>query len=118
MVNQLGNEGESKAIDFLSKKGYKILAKNWRSRHCEIDIIAYYQNTLIIVEVKTRETDLYGHPAQFVNYKKHQNLFRATEDYVEQKNYHGEIRFDIISIFNKGKENWVIEHFEDAFYPS
>lgn len=116
MSNRLGSDGEEIAASFLKKKGYKILAQNWRYGHLEIDIISQHDNFLVIVEVKTRDSDTFGHPSQFVNSKKHNNLYKATEEYIELTNYQGEVRFDIISIYQKGN-SWKIEHYEDAFYP-
>lgn len=117
MQQQLGKKGEFKAQEFLVANGYKILNTNWKSRHYEIDIIAIKDNTLIIVEVKTRSTDYFGNPSDFVQSKKHQSLYKATEEYICQNNYSGEIRFDIIAIYPKDDE-WIIEHIEDAFYPN
>ncbi len=116
MINNLGQKGENQAAALLRSKGYKIIAQNWRYSHYEIDIIAFHEDTLVIVEVKTRESDLFGHPSQFVNSKKHQNLYRAVEEYIEQTNYRGEIRFDIVAVFKK-REEWITDHITDAFYP-
>lgn len=115
MKHHLGNEGEILAQNFLKEKDYKILHTNWRSSYYEIDIIAKFENTLVIVEVKTRTSSAFGNPSDFVQTKKHQNLFKATEEYIHQHDYNGEIRFDIISIY-KSEEKWIIEHYEDAFY--
>ncbi len=52
--NDLGKKGERIAVDYLIKNGYKILERNWRYLKAEIDIIAKKDNTLAIVEVKTR----------------------------------------------------------------
>ena len=116
MKNLLGDKGESLAVDFLKKKNYQILKTNWRSGHKEIDIIAKDNEVLVIVEVKTRASDSFGQPSDFVNHKKHSHLFQAAEDYIYQKNYSGEVRFDIISVLKKN-EKWEVEHIEDAFYP-
>lgn len=116
MKNPLGKDGEERAIAFLKENDYRILATNWRSGHYEIDIIAKELDTLVIIEVKTRSSDTFGHPGEFVKSKKHNNLFRATEDYIEQHNHSGEVRFDIIAVYLENKE-WQTEHFKDAFYP-
>lgn len=116
MSNKLGADGEKIAVSFLRKKGYKILAQNWRHGHLEIDIIARRDNFLVVVEVKTRGSDTFGNPSQFVNTKKQRHLYKAIEEYIETSNYIGEVRFDIISIY-KEDNSWKIEHYEDAFYP-
>ena len=68
--NELGKKGEEFAIDFLVKAGYKILEKNYRFQKAEVDIIALKGLVLAIVEVKTRSTDYFGNPQDFVNPKK------------------------------------------------
>ncbi len=117
MKNQLGKEGEDRAIAFLKAKDYLVLSTNWRSGHYEIDIIAKDQDTLVIAEVKTRSTDTFGHPGEFVKSKKHSNLFKAAEEYIEACNYSGEVRFDIIAVYLDENE-WQIDHIIDAFYPN
>jgi putative endonuclease len=57
--NELGKKGEQLAIDFLIKNEYKILEKNYRYLKAEVDIIAQKENTLVVVEVKTRSTDYF-----------------------------------------------------------
>lgn len=68
--NELGKLGEELAADFLVKKGYKIRAKNWRYLKAEVDIIAEKENTIVAVEVKTRTSDYFGDPQDFITKKK------------------------------------------------
>lgn len=117
MRQHLGKEGEVKASKYLINKGLNILHSNWKSGYCEIDIIAKDQNMLVIVEVKTRSSDHFGNPSDAVKSNKHRNLFKATEEYISQSGFEGEIRFDIIAIYLENGE-WIIEHYEDAFYPN
>ena len=60
--NDLGKMGEDLAVQYLTDKGYEILERNWRNKHKEIDIIAKDGETLVIVEVKTRQSDDHGEP--------------------------------------------------------
>ena len=60
--NILGKRGEQLAVSFLEKKGYQILATNWRHRRAEIDIIAMDEDVLVFVEVKTRNNNNFGEP--------------------------------------------------------
>ncbi len=69
----LGIEGEGLAIRFLKEKGYRIIEKNFRFQKAEIDIIAQKENTLICIEVKTRTTDYFGNPQDFIDNKKRRN---------------------------------------------
>ncbi|MDK2771414.1 MAG: YraN family protein [Flavobacterium sp.] len=113
--NELGKLGEELAVEFLIEQGYEILETNWRFDKAEIDIIAQKENTLAIVEVKTRSSIEFGLPQDFVKSKKIQLLVKAVNEYVEKKDLDVEIRFDIIAI-TTSKQNHNIEHLTDAFY--
>lgn len=117
MINKLGKYGENIGIDFLKNKFYEIIAVNWRSGHHEIDIVAKLNGVLVIVEVKTRNSDTFGHPSEFVKSKKHSNLFKATEALIESIDHQGEVRFDIIAVYQENQK-WIVDHIEDAFYPN
>tara|TARA_R110000868_G_scaffold22802_2_gene93125 strand:+ start:4499 stop:4858 length:360 start_codon:yes stop_codon:yes gene_type:complete len=113
--NELGKFGEKMAVDFLQKEGYEILNTNWTFQKAEIDIIAKKENTLAIVEVKTRSSIEFGLPQDFVKPKKIQLLVKAVDAYVVEKKMDVNVRFDIIAIHKEGK-SFVIEHLIDAFY--
>ncbi|HBF87102.1 MAG TPA: endonuclease [Bacteroidales bacterium] len=112
-----GFSGENIAIEYLEKKGYKILARNWHSSHKEVDIIAEYNLELIIVEVKTRTSNYFQEPENSVSRKKQKFLIDATEKYIEKYNIDKNVRFDIISIIQNEKE-MKINHIENAFAPN
>lgn len=113
----IGNKGEELAQAYLKEKGYQILAVNWRCSKAEIDIIAKDGEDLVFVEVKTRSSTYYGPPAAFVTPKKEVFMAYAASVYMEEMEYDGEIRFDVIGILlQKGKAP-EIDHFEDAFFP-
>ena len=114
--NKLGEEGEKIALKHLKGKGYDILETNWRSGREEIDIIAVDKDVLVIIEVKTRTSDYSGSPEEFVTQQKQRRLIKAANDYIEQKDFNGETRFDIISII-MGSGQPEVEHIEDAYYP-
>jgi putative endonuclease len=113
--NELGKLGEELAIEFLQKNGYDILETNWVFQKAEIDIIAKKENTLAIVEVKTRSSIDFGLPQDFVNPKKIQLLVKAVNEYVISNDMDIEVRFDIIAIHKEDKK-FNIEHLIDAFY--
>lgn len=113
--NELGKLGEELAVEFLRKNGYEILDTNWTFQKAEIDIIAKKENTLAVVEVKTRSSLDFGLPQDFVKPKKIQLLVKAVNEYVISKNLDVEVRFDIIAINKEGK-SFAIEHLIDAFY--
>ncbi|MCF6180600.1 YraN family protein [Lutibacter sp.] len=112
--NELGKKGEELAVEFLQKKGYKILNRNWRYKKAEVDIIAQKNEVLAVVEVKTRSSNYFGNPQDFVNEKKIKLLVEAINEYVVSKDLDIEVRFDIIAIL-KNKSTFKIEHLKDAF---
>ncbi len=112
--NQLGQEGEEMAVAHLLKKGYKIVARNFRYQKAEVDIIARKDNVLAVVEVKTRSTPDFGDPQDFVKKKQINQLVKAIDYFVNEHNLEVEVRFDIIAII-KNKAGTRIEHLEDAF---
>lgn len=112
--NELGKKGENLAIDFLIQNDYKILEKNYRYLKAEVDIIALKNDVLIAVEVKTRASNYFGNPEEFVNPKKIKLLLSAIDNYVIERDLNVEVRFDIIAIISNKKET-KIEHLEDAF---
>ena len=114
--NKLGKEGEEIACALLRDKGYQIVDRNWRFGKLELDIIAKKNDTLIVVEVKTRANDYYGDPEDFVPRSKQRHIIKAANEYIMQKDVNLETRFDIIAILVDGKEK-TVKHLENAFYP-
>ncbi len=113
--NDLGKLGEEIAVEFLQKNGYEILETNWTFQKAEIDIIAKKENTLAIIEVKTRSSLDFGLPQDFVKPKKIQLLVKAVNEYVISNDLDMEVRFDIIAVHKEGK-TFAVEHLMDAFY--
>lgn len=113
--NELGKKGEQLAVDFLFENGYTIVERNYRFDRAEVDIIAKKEQVLAIIEVKTRATDAFGNPQDFVKPKQIKNLVKAVNEYVLENELDVEVRFDIIAILkNEGSFN--IEHIPNAFY--
>lgn len=115
--NELGKSGEQIALDYLKGKGYKILETNWHAGKFEIDIIASTGKQLVVAEVKTRTSNRLQEPEAAVTRDKQRMLVKAADVYVQRHNIDLEVRFDIISIVI-AKDKFLINHFEDAFYPT
>jgi len=113
--NELGKFGEEMAVNYLRCNGYDILETNWVFQKAEIDIIARKENTLAIVEVKTRSGIDFGLPQDFVGQKKIRLLVKAVDEFVTSNDLDVDVRFDIVGI-QKVDGNFVIEHLTDAFY--
>lgn len=111
-----GNAGEEAAAAFLAGKGMRILHRNWRFLHLEIDLVAMDGDRLVIVEVKTRGRIDFGDPQSFVTRSKQKKLIRAANHYIDQLDFHGETRFDVIAIIIKDGQPQIV-HIPDAFRP-
>jgi putative endonuclease len=113
---ETGALGEEYAAQFLISKGYVILDRKWRIRHYELDLIAKDDDTIVIVEVKTRKSLYGGEPEVSVNRQKQRTLIRAANAYVVHHGIDMSVRFDIIAVVIKDDQHF-INHIEDAFYP-
>ena len=95
---RLGEEGEVIAVRFLKKNGYRIIQKNYRTPIGEIDIIARDGDTLVFIEVKTRESIRYGLPFESINNKKRQKIMNVATLYLKRFKDIPPCRFDVVSI--------------------
>ena len=114
---QLGKQGELKAVQYLEKKGQKILITNYRYKHLEIDIISLQDNTLIISEVKSFNSPELGAAEYRVTKNKQQNMIKAAYAFLNDNKQYEDygVRFDIIIVdFSKYPLN--IRHYEGAFW--
>lgn len=94
-----GDFGETLACDYLKKQGYKILARNFRIRDGEIDIIAKEDNYLVFVEVKTRYSHEYGLPVESITPWKIKHLLKTARFYLYETDYgDGPYRLDFVSV--------------------
>ena len=111
----LGVRGEDMAVDFLKKKGYTILCRNYRCRSGEIDIVARKKKTLCFVEVKTRRTRNFGPPQEAVTQRKQYKIGRVAQDFLQRYSLENRpARFDVVAVdFSTGDA--LIELIENAF---
>lgn len=112
-----GRIGEDLAVDYLLSKGYALLERNWTIGHLEVDIIASTADFLVIVEVKTRKSNTFGEPEDFVTTQKQRNLIRAAAAYIRKFGITKEVRFDILSVIIKEGQEGEVHHIPDAFKP-
>jgi putative endonuclease len=118
LTRLLGNRGERLAVRRLKKLGYRILARQSRSRIGELDVVALDGECIVFVEVKTRSSQAAGHPTEAITFAKRQQLTRAALAWLKS---HGQLehraRFDVIAItWGDGAEP-VLEHYQNAFEP-
>jgi len=112
---RLGKTGEDLAADFLKKKNFEILERNYRYGHKEIDIIGKDKNTVVFIEVKTGRSKDFGAPLEWVNLRKQKRMIEVAQDYIQKNDFTDfDFRFDVVAItIEKGKRE--IEHIENAF---
>lgn len=77
-----GATAEAKVCEYLCRYGHIVLAKNWRTRSAEIDIISRHQKTIYFTEVKYRRTNMHGHAFEYVTAKKLRQMHIAARQYM------------------------------------
>ncbi|SDO80011.1 YraN family protein [Desulforhopalus singaporensis] len=119
MLNRLqllGKNGEKRAAGFLKRNGFKLVEQNFRCRYGEIDIIAYDGPCLVFVEVKTRSSNDYGNPLSAVTARKQQQICKAAQLFLAQKNlYHCQVRFDVVAVLHQKGQPPRIDLVKNAF---
>jgi putative endonuclease len=110
-----GAEGETLARRALERAGYRILARNYRCRYGELDIVAEEGGVVTFVEVKTRRDGSYGIPALAVTRAKRNRMTRAALHYLSTNHLHDRLaRFDLVSVI-ASSEGWRVEILRNAF---
>jgi len=112
----LGAWGERRAAKHLTERDFRLVARNWRCSHGEIDIIAWDGDTLVFCEVKTRRGLGFGLPAEAVVAAKARRLRRLGARWLADSSLHPrEIRFDVIAILVRHHGGIEIDHIRGAF---
>jgi len=112
---QRGHAGEDLAVDYLIKKGYRIIHRNYRFEHGEIDIVAEDGAVLVFVEVKSRRSKQFGEPEDAVTSRKRMLLRRTAEGYIFENNIEDkDCRFDVVTVDYETTHPQV-RHIENAF---
>lgn len=117
---ETGNEGEAFTAGWLESRGHRILARNWRAGHLELDIVSLDEEGLHFVEVKTRRPPFQALPQESVTVTKQRRIVKAASAWLarvhEPAAVNSECHFDVASVIieNNGKR---MEFIPDAFYP-
>lgn len=115
---QLGKLGEDLAVTFLSVRDYRIVARNWRCRTGELDIIVEKANKLIFVEVRTRRpSGRFGSARESVDFRKQVKVRETAQFYLHRfQKYDQSIQFDVITVeISMDEAAPQIEHIQGAF---
>jgi len=111
-----GELGEDLACATLAKSGVRILARNFRCKIGEIDVVGLVGDTLVFVEVRSRSRSDLGLPAESVGYKKQQKLRKIAVYYlIVADKVNAPCRFDVVSIVygraNEAAVDWIVNAF-------
>ena len=112
----LGDWGEEKALRYLSDRGYRLLACNWRTREGEIDLVMEQDLTIVFIEVKTRNTNRFGSPEESVTPGKQKRLRKTCLAYLQENDYENrDWRIDVVAIeATRIGEIIRLDHYENA----
>ncbi len=107
----LGKKGEALVAKYLKKQGYVLLKRNYRTPFGEADVVALDGEEIVFVEVKTRETDSYGAPAEAVGEEKQRRYRQIAKCYALEIGEEPNARFDVAEVYADGS----ISYFKYAF---
>jgi putative endonuclease len=112
----LGKAGEKEAVRFLKDRGYKLLRQNYKTKLGEIDIVAWDGETLCFIEVKTRSSCLFGHPAEALTQDKQRKLSQLALIFLKEHNLiNKKARFDVVTIIHSNDKPLDFKLIKDAF---
>lgn len=112
----LGRAGEDRAARYLQSLGYALLDRNWRTRDGELDLVMTREGELIVVEVKTRSSEGFGHPLEAVDSRKQARLWRLAMAWIAAHPAAAQgrrLRIDAIAITGRDPASAALEHLED-----
>ena len=112
-----GQWGEDQAVAYLEGEGFEILARNWRYKRAEVDVIGKEKGVLVFVEVKVRSDTWFGRPEEMVDTRKKKLLIDAAMAYMRSIGHEWEIRFDILAIVGNPDKGFQVKLYRDAFFP-
>lgn len=116
---QTGMAGENAVLQYLQKRGYQLLERNWRYHRCEIDLIFLLGFELVFVEVKTRTLSSAKSEEQpGISPAQQERIFDAACAYAEKHEYQCEMRFDLATVL-LAPDGYLLEinHYPNAFFP-
>ncbi len=113
---QMGNWYEELAAAYLEQQGYQIIARQYRCRQGEIDLVARDGENIVFIEVKGRRSARFGLPQEAVDLRKQQRIRRVAQHFLwSNRQSESLCRFDVIAISSTGSGNHSIRHIEGAF---
>ena len=113
---RVGRQGEDLAEKHLKARGLRVLERNFRTRHGELDLVCRAGDTLVFVEVKTRKAGSRAAPHQALTPAKRARLARAAAEYLSAHGgWDAPCRFDLVEVVAPGEPDQALRHIENAF---
>lgn len=113
---KVGRRAEDLALSYLIGRGYRLVDRNWRYHHLELDLIMFSNKGLHIVEVRSLRAPVLVMPYETVDVHKRRRIVRAASSYVNRRRIGCEVFFDIVSIVFE-RDSYTIDYIEQAFLP-
>ncbi len=114
-TREKGNAGEDLGADFLKGRGFRIVARNYRTRFGEIDIVAEHRGELVFVEVRSLSSSSRHLPEETISFEKQKRLSLTAQAYLQKNRLEDRVaRFDILAIEIDGSTP-TVRHLPDAF---
>ena len=115
--NALGRWGEDIAVAHLEHEGYQVLARNWRCREGELDVVVRQGAAVVFVEVKTRSSSAYGEPAEAVTPVKARRIRGLAGKWLTECRPLGveDLRFDVVAVLRRHGVPPEVTHLQGAF---
>ena len=111
----LGASGEDVAWEHLRRAGYALVAKNFRSRFGELDLVVEKDGVVVFVEVRSKRGDRYGSAFESVDWRKQRQIGRMAAEFLARRRWTGRrTRFDVVAVEWQDAEAR-IDHLESAF---
>jgi putative endonuclease len=109
-----GAAAEDRALLFLQGQGLKLIARNWRCKAGELDLVMHDADTLVIAEVRSRGRADYGEAVETIDWRKQAKLVRATRVLLAARPELAErpLRFDVVTLNGDGRVEWLREAFD------
>lgn len=115
-THRSGRRFEALAAEHLTARGWRILARNYRFGHKEIDLIAARERTLAFIEVKGREGGDFGHPLEAITWRKRREILEVARHWMaEHRERWAVVRFDAIAVRRSSVGRLQVEHVPDAW---
>ena len=114
--SETGRRGEEIALAWLSARGFRLLDRNWRGGHKELDLVMESRDRVHVVEVKTMTPPLQIQPYEKVDARKQALLMAAASRYIVEKHVRKEVQFDVVSVV-LGEDGPLVDYIPEAFIP-